>query len=130
MAEALLSRIDSENFEAASAGASRGPLHPFTVEVMKEIGIYLSQKTPQNVEDLRDDKFDYAITLDENSARVFRNFHRAETIHWKFDDPAATFNDPQRQLRAFRMVRDQISQRLRLFVTVHVRPQRRSVPAA
>lgn len=130
MAEALLNRIDSEHFEALSAGASRGRLHPLTVEVMKEVGIDLSQRAPQNVQDLRDDKFDVAITLDEISMRVFPNFHRAETLHWKFDDPVAASNDPERQLRAFRMVRDQISQRLRLFVTVHSRPQRRSLPAA
>jgi arsenate reductase len=130
MAEALLSRIDSKHFEALSAGVSRGRLHPYTVEVMKEVGIDLSQRAPQNAEDLKDDNFDLAITLDEISRRVFPNFHRAETVHWKLDDLVAVSKDPERQLRAFRMVRDQIAQRLRLFVTVHARPLRRSLPAA
>lgn len=129
MAEALLRKIDAEHFEAVSASTSRGRLHPLTVEVMKEIGIDLSQKAPKHMKDLRDDDFDYLITLDENSKRLARNF-RAETIHWKLDNPIAASNDPERQLRSFRMVRDQISQRLRLFVIVHVRPQTYSVPAA
>jgi protein-tyrosine-phosphatase len=129
MAEALLRRIDSEHFQAVSAGTSRGRLHPLTIEVMKEIGIDLNHKIPKLLEDVTDDEFDYVITLDEISRRLCRNFQRAETIHWKLDDPVAASKDPERQLRAFRMVRDQISQRLRLFVIVHVRPQTRS-PAA
>src|SRR5262245_15453344 len=126
MAEALLRRIDSEHFQAVSAGKSRGQLHPLTVEVMKEIGIDLNHKIAKPLEDIRDDEFDYVITLDETNGRLCRNFRRAETMHWKLDDPVAASKDPERQLRAFRMVRDQISQRLRLFVIVHVRPQTHS----
>jgi len=122
--------MDSEHFYAVSASTSHGRVHPFTVKVMKEIGIDLSQKSPKHLKDLRDDKFDYVITLDESSTRAYRNFRSAETIQWKLDDPSAAPTDPERQLRAFRITRDQISQRLRLFVIVHVRPQTRSMPAA
>jgi arsenate reductase len=123
MAEALLSRIDSEHFEPASAGTSCGRLHPLTVEVMNEISIDLSTKTPKRVQELPDAGFDYVITLDESSARLYGNYLGVETIHWKFDDPAALSSETDKQLRAFRMVRDQITQRLRLFVIVHVRPE-------
>src|SRR5262245_8299719 len=130
MAEALLNRIDSKNFEAVSAGTSRGRLHPLTVEVMKEIGIDLSRKATKHVEDFSDDNFDYVITLDENSARAYQNSELTETIHWRVDDPASIDPDePEKQLRMFRMVRDQIAQRLRLFVIVHVRSQTSSHPA-
>ena len=124
MAEALLNRIDAKNFEAVSAGTSRGRLHPLTVEVMKEIGSDLSQKTTKHVEDFRKHNFDYVITLDENSARAYQNSEHTETIHWRVDDPASIdVYEPEKQLRVFRMVRDQIAQRLRLFVIVHLRPQ-------
>jgi len=59
MAEALLRRIDSEHFQAVSAGTSRGRLPPLTVEVMKEIGIDLKYKIPKLLEDVMDDEFDY-----------------------------------------------------------------------
>ena len=36
--------------------------------------------------------------------------------NWRFDDPAGLSNDPGKQLREFRIIRDQILQRLRLFV--------------
>src|SRR5262249_41636456 len=57
IAEALLARIDSEHFEAISAGTSRGGLHPLAVEVMNEVGIDLSGKVPRFVQELGDEKF-------------------------------------------------------------------------
>src|SRR5262249_51815390 len=129
-AEALLNKIDSQHFQAVSAGSSWGCVHPYTVEAMNEIGIDLSQKAPKHLDDLRDEEFDYVITLDESSRRLSGNLKCAEAIHWKFDDPILVSADPARQLHAFRMVRDQISQRLRLFVIVHLRPQPKSLPAA
>ncbi len=123
IAEALLSRIDSEHFEATSAGTSCGVMHPLAVEVMNEISIDLSSKISKRVQELGDDRFDYVITLDESTARLYRNYKGTETIHWKFDDPVAISNEVEKQLRAFRTVRDQIAQRLRLFVIVHVRSQ-------
>src|SRR5262245_19169463 len=129
MAEGLLRRIDSEHFEPTSAGISSGRLHPFSVDVMDEMGVDLSRKTPQSAQELTDDGFDCVITLDEHTAQAYSNCHRAETIHWKFDDPIAS-SDPEQQLRAFRMVRDQIAQRLRLFVIVHVRSLTSASPVA
>ena len=122
MAEAMLKWLDSEHFEARSAGAICGQLHPLTVEVLNEIGIDLGQKTPKSVQQLVDEKFDYVITLGERAPSHDRNFPCTEIVHWKFDD-AGALDDPEKQLRQFRMIRDQILQRLRLFVLVHVRPQ-------
>src|SRR5262245_59504927 len=91
---------------------------------MKEIGIDLSQKATRHVADFKGNNFDYMIALDENSARAYQNSDHTETIHWRIDDPASMdLGEPEKQLRAFRMVRDQIAQRLRLFVIVHLRSQ-------
>ena len=122
MAEALLKWLDSEHFEAISAGAICGQLDPLTLEVLKEIGIDLGRKTPKSVQQLPDTEFDYVITLGQRPPSFHRNFPRAQIVHWKFDDAGAP-DDPEKQLRQFRTVRDQILQRLRLFVLVHVRPQ-------
>jgi protein-tyrosine-phosphatase len=123
IAEALLNRIDPEHFEAKSAGIAYGRLHPLVVEVMNEIGIDLKAKAPRRLQELGDGRFDYIISLDQNAARSCPSREHTELIHWKVDDPVAMTSDPEKQLRAFRMVRDQIAQRLRLFVIVHVRPQ-------
>lgn len=123
IAEALLRRADTEHFEAMSAGTSCGRLHPLTVEIMKEIGIDLSRKVPGAVQELAEDRFDYVISLGERAISQCRDFGSAELIHWKFDDLVTLSDDPEKQLRAFRMVRDQIAQRLNLFVLVLARPR-------
>jgi arsenate reductase len=122
MAEAILSKIDSERFASTSAGAMCGRLHPLTVAALKEIGLDLASKTPKSVQELAEEEFDYVITLGERPPFHNRNFGRAEIVHWKFDNPSVNSNDSEKQLREFRVVRDQILQRLRLFVLVHARP--------
>jgi ArsR family transcriptional regulator len=128
MAEAMLRRLDSEHFEATSAGITAGRMHPLTGEVLKEVGIDLEQKMPKSLQQIPDQEFDYVITLGEVGLSYQRKFSRAETVHWKFDRPCGFSIDPEKQLRQFRIVRDQILQRLRLFVLVHVRAQSLSRP--
>ena len=123
MAEALLCLIDSANFEPCSAGISCQPVNPMAVEVMNEIGINLSHKSQTTLADVCHEVFDFVITLDEASAGVDHSLAARETVHWKFDNPIAVSNT-EAQRRAFRSVRDQIAQRLRLFAIVHVRPTR------
>jgi len=130
MAEAFLIMIGSDHFDPISAGTSPGRLHPLTVQVMEEVGIDLSQQIPKHVKDLGGKEFDYVITLDENSRRVRQKSPRAEEIHWQLDEPVLMSGDPERQLRAFRIVRDQISRRIRLFVIANVRPPGKSLSAA
>src|SRR5262245_3784536 len=124
IAEALLHRIDSQHFEATSAGIAAGRIHTFAAAVMDELGIDLSNKTLQSVQEVAGQKLDYVITLGEKDCGHSHNFQGAETIHWKLADPTVGSEDTEKQLREFRIVRDQIAQRLRLFVIVHVRPQR------
>jgi len=121
MAEALLRHIDSRNFEAFSAGTIGQQVHPLSIEVIKEVGIDLGQKTPRVVDEFRNELFDFVITLDEATA-MQNTVTAVETVHWKFDNPLGVSNDPMMQRRSFRTVRDQIAQRLRLFAIVHVRP--------
>ncbi|HKA18591.1 MAG TPA: hypothetical protein VKN18_09745 [Blastocatellia bacterium] len=123
MAEAILNWIDSEHFEATSAGIICGRLHPLIPEVLKEIGIDVEQKAPESLEQLPDEQFQYVITLGERAPSYDRNFPGAEIVHWRFDHPLGLANDLEKQLRGFRIVRDQIVQRLRLFVLVHARPR-------
>jgi len=130
IAEALLRRIDSEHFEPLSAGVFGGQLHPLSAEVMNEIGIDLSETVSRRAEELTNDEFDYVIRLGDSPSSHHLKFQGAETIHWRVDGLVPSSNDPEKQLRTFRTVRDQIAPRLRLFVIVHVRSQALSQPTA
>src|SRR5215510_14193913 len=63
MAEALLNRIGAENFEAVSAGGERGKLDSFTVEIMRETNIDLSQVALRSIEEFKGNEFDYVIRI-------------------------------------------------------------------
>jgi protein-tyrosine-phosphatase len=122
MAEALLRHIDSRNFEAFSAGIASQQVHPLSIEVMKEIGVDLTHRIPKTLAELKDEVFDFVITLDGATSGLDHSLTTAETVHWTFENPLAVSSDPELQRRAFRALRDQIAQRLRLFDIVHVRP--------
>jgi len=118
MAEALLTHIDSGNFQGASATLEGQNAHPICVEVMQEFGISLPNG--KSLEELRGQHFDFVITLDETSAMQNYSMLASETVHWRIDDPLACADD-QAKRKAFQSVRDQIAQRLRLFAIVIAR---------
>jgi protein-tyrosine-phosphatase len=120
MAEALLNALDSEHFEAISAGIERDETYPLTVEVMREIGMDLEKRVSKATQDVLDRRFDFVITLCEQARVDCPNLQGAEVVHWQFEDPLAA-PDENRQRRLFRSLRDQIAQRIRLFALVQVR---------
>jgi arsenate reductase len=114
MAEGLLRQIAGDRFDAFSAGTHPKGMHPCSVEVMKEIGIDISQQTSKDVAVFVRDKFDYVITVCDRAKQQCPIFPGAEPIHWGFDDPAEA--PSARQLEVFRHVRDEIRRRLNLFL--------------
>jgi arsenate reductase len=114
MAEALLRHLAGETFEVFSAGTQPKGVHPRTVEVMKEIGIDVSRHTSKDVQQFLGEKFDYVITVCDRAKQQCPIFPGAEPIHWGFDDPADAA--ATREVETFRRVRDEIMQRLRLFL--------------
>jgi arsenate reductase (thioredoxin) len=114
MAEGLLRRLAGESFEVFSAGTHPKGVHPRTIEVMNEIGIDVSGHTSKDVQQFLDEKFDYVITVCDRAKQQCPIFPGAEPIHWGFDDPAEA--PSARQIEMFRRVREEIRQRLRLFL--------------
>ena len=84
------------------------------IEVMKEIGVDVSRQTSKDVKQFLSEKFDYVITVCDRAKQHCPVFPGAEPIHWGFDDPAEA--PAEKQLEAFRRVRNEIQQRLRLFL--------------
>lgn len=114
MAEGLLRQSSGDRFEVFSAGTHPKGLHPRSIEVMKELGIDISQQISKNVATYANEKFDFVITVCDRAKQACPVFPGAEPIHWGFDDPADA--PAERQLEVFRRVRDEIRQRLNLFL--------------
>jgi arsenate reductase len=118
LAEGLLRALAGEQFEVFSAGTEpKGSILPEIKEVMREIGIDISAQWSKSVtEYLGKVHFSHVITVcadaEENCPAVFLNMGTHD--HWPFDDPAKF--DEETRLDSTRRVRDQIEQRLRLWL--------------
>jgi arsenate reductase len=95
-------------------------MHPFTVEVMKEVGIDLRGQVPKTVKEVLHRRFDIVITLCDRARFECPELPGAELFHWQLDDPL-TSSDRVKQKRMFQFLRDQIAQRVRLFALVQIR---------
>jgi arsenate reductase len=129
MAEGLLRALAGEQFEVFSAGTEpKGRILPEVQEAMREIGVDISSQRPKSVSEyLGKAVFAHVITLcsdaEENCPAVFLGMGNHE--HWPFDDPAAA--DEESRLTRTRRVREQIEQRLRLWLTNQgIAPRKRS----
>jgi len=120
MAEAFLRQLGGEGFEAESAGFEPGEINPFVVDVMKEVGIDISQKSAKSVFELykMGRLYNYVITVcdDANAQRcpVFPGF--SVRISWSFDDPAGFTGSYEEKLAKTRAVRDQIQKQVEDFI--------------
>ena len=116
MAEAFLKHLAGNRFEVESAGLEPGKLNPLAIEVMKEIGIDISQNKTKSVFDFykADKKYDYVITVcDESQSKSCPVFSgNAKKLHWSFDDPSGFTGTWEEKLEKTRIVRDEIKQRI------------------
>lgn len=121
MAEGLLRTLAGEHFDVFSAGTEpKSSILPDVQEVMREVGVDTSSQWPKSVmEYMGKVNFAHVITVcadaEENCPVVFLNMGTHD--HWPFDDPAKFSGDEKQRLESTRRVRDQIEERLRLWLT-------------
>ena len=118
MAEGLLREFAGDRYEVASAGTKPAGLNPDAVDTLREIGVDISKQRSKSVEEYIDQEFDYVVTVCDNaraSCPVFLT--RVSSLHWSLEDPAATQGSPEERKAVFRRVRDEITSRLRQFLS-------------
>ena len=113
MAEGITNHFFGNALEAFSAGTQASFVNPMAIEVMKEIGIDISNHRSKNFSEFDGQKFDYVITLcgDANEACPLYIGGTKKT-HIGFDDPAKATGTQEETLNEFRRVRDEIKERL------------------
>ena len=117
MAEGLLRDMTGDRIEVASAGVAPTHVRPEAVEVMKEIGIYISNSRSKSINEFLTQPFDYVITVCDNANQHCPIFAGASRrIHWSIEDPAAVVGDDEIRLEAFRRARNELRERLQKFV--------------
>ena len=109
MAEGLINNFYRDKFEAFSAGTKPSGINPYTIKVMEEICIDISNQRSKSISEFYGVKFDIVITVCDNAKKECPFFSGAkEMIHAPFDDPAAVKGTDEEITELFRSVREQI----------------------
>ena len=111
MAEGIAKKLAAPEVVVFSAGSSPSQVNPLAIEVMREIGIDISNQRSKSVGDIPERLVEAVITLcKEEVCPAWLS--PAYKLHWPLDDPSAA--PPDERLEAFRRVRDELKRRLEL----------------
>ena len=114
IAEGFTRYYGGDRVEVASAGTNPLGLNPYAIEVMNEAGIDISHQTSDALSDKDLDEFDYLVTVcgdARDSCPVLPPHLRNE--HWAIADPAQVRGNPSEVVQAFRIIRNQIEERVK-----------------
>jgi arsenate reductase len=118
MAEGILRHDGGAAFEVHSAGIKPGSVRPEAIQVMREIGIDISDHRSKSVDEFIGQKFDYVITVCDNAKETCPVFPgKTRRLHQSFDDPPPPgAKSAEETLSIFRRVRDEIREWMRSFI--------------
>lgn len=117
MAEGLFRQAGGDRYEVFSAGTKPSLLRPEAIAVMRELGIDISGHRSKSVDEFAGQELDLVITVCDNAQESCPIFPgAAQRLHWPFEDPAAVAGAEDQRLAAFQSIRDQIQERIKLFL--------------
>lgn len=124
MAEAILNHLGQGSFHAYSAGSMpAGNVHPMALAVLRDAGLPTSGLRSKSwSEFLEPDapQMDFVFSLCGRVAGEPCPAWPGSPItgHWDFDDPAKADGTPEQRRRVFERTHQEISQRVRLFLSL------------
>jgi arsenate reductase len=117
MAEGIARILGKGLIEPYSAGVMPSPIHPKTIQVMKEIVIDISNQTSKGIDEDLLNKMDMIITLCSSAeAMCPMTPPRIKRVHWSIDDPKSAAGTEEQILKAFRGARDEIKKKIEILV--------------
>lgn len=88
MAEGYLRFYSNGNIDVSSAGLERTALNHYTLRVMEEDNIDMSDHQPQRLEEFEGQQFDYLITVcAEVEEGALDHIHYHHKVHFNIPDP-------------------------------------------
>lgn len=116
MAEALLRHYAGAHLEAYSAGLHPSEIHPFTRQVLAEMGLDMAGQYAKSLMEYWGGKynFTYLIVVCDRAEQECPLFpFSTYRLYWPFEDPSAAQGPDEIRLERFRAVRDQIAAKIR-----------------
>ncbi len=117
MAEGWLKHLGGDAYEVFSAGIEAHGKNPRAIRVMQDAGVNISEQASEIVDTAILESLDLLITVCGHAdahCPVFSSNGKRE--HWPFDDPAKASGTEEEVMREFARVRDQIHNRISLFL--------------
>jgi arsenate reductase len=112
MAEGWARKLKADSIDAYSAGIEPQGLNKLAVAVMKEAGVDITGQHSKHVDELRDVRFDFVVTVCDSAHEACPVFSgKTKVIHVGFDDPprlAKTAKTEAEAIGHYRRVRDEI----------------------
>lgn len=117
MAEGIARALGKGLIEPYSAGVMPSEVHPKTVQVMKEIGIDISNQRSKGIDESLLNTMDIIITLCSSAeAMCPMTPPRIRRMHWSIDDPKSATGTEEDVLNAFRRARDEIKKKIEILI--------------
>ncbi|MBN1860348.1 MAG: arsenate reductase ArsC [Candidatus Thermoplasmatota archaeon] len=102
MAEGLLRKLYGQCYTVKSAGIHPTQVHPLAIQVMKEIGIDISNHRSKSIDEFQGISFDVVVTVCDYAKETCPFFPGKSILHRGFFDPTS--------YQEFQQVRDEIKQ--------------------
>lgn len=116
MAAAVYQQTYENESYVQSAGIRAGQANLFMPVVMKEVGIDLSNHTPQTLNDLQDSLFDVIVTLSPEGHHQAMELTRTMAVdveYWPTMDPTLVDGNREQRLDAYRACRDTLKKKIK-----------------
>ncbi len=109
MAEGIANHFLGDRLEAVSAGSEASFVNPRAIQVLREIGVDISDHRSKNLDEFSGQEFDYVITLcGDANEKCPLFFGGVARIHLGVRDPAKAVGSEEEVTAEFRKVRDEI----------------------
>ena len=110
LAEGILRAAAGDTLNVQSAGSKpAGYVHPLAIQVMKEIGIDISDHRSKHLDEFLKQPVETVVTVCGNADQACPIFPgQVNRHHWGFYDPAKAEGTDEEKLAVFRRVRDEI----------------------
>ena len=110
LAEGILREAAGDTLNVQSAGSKpAGYVHPLAIQVMKEIGIDISDHRSKHLDEFLKQPVETVVTVCGNADQACPIFPgQVNRHHWGFYDPAKAEGTDEEKLAVFRRVRGEI----------------------
>ena len=117
MAEGMLRAWAGDRFEVFSAGTQPTEVRPEAIAVLAEIGIDISHHRAKPLSHFAGQDFGWLITVCDRAWQECSAVPGVENpAHWGIEDPAEATGSDEERLEVFRRVRNDIGNRLHMFI--------------